>query len=190
MSHRVVKSLGDREGWVAVADLASDLATASDGDRADTASETASDRDAERRRYRIRLHHVDLPALADRGVIVWHRTEGVVRLSDRSANAAAGPFDRDAAERSERGITDPQRRAVLDIVREAAPKPVTRDHLAREVAPSGDAAGDAATERVAIQLHHCHLPKLDEAGVIRYDSEAGSVSYRGPTESPAVQSAE
>jgi len=44
--------------------------------------------------------------------------------------------------------------------------------------------GAIPADRVSISLHHAHLPKLDDAGVIDYDSEEQRVTYLG---SPAVE---
>jgi hypothetical protein len=39
------------------------------------------------------------------------------------------------------------------------------------------ATGD--TERVRMQLHHAHLPKLDDLGWLDFESERGEVTYHG-----------
>ncbi|USZ70428.1 DUF7344 domain-containing protein [Natronosalvus halobius] len=41
-------------------------------------------------------------------------------------------------------------------------------------------------EQVKIELHHRHLPKLDDAGLIEYDSRNGDVRYRGTTDSELI----
>lgn len=50
-------------------------------------------------------------------------------------------------------------------------EPITVTRLAEEVA----AVTDAGPERVAISLHHVHLPKLDAASIVEHDAEAGTV---------------
>ena len=43
--------------------------------------------------------------------------------------------------------------------------------------PTGD-DGDADRERLAVEFHHSHLPKLDERGYVEWDG--GERVYRGP----------
>ena len=48
--------------------------------------------------------------------------------------------------------------------------------------PEGDSSrqdGDGAAQQQGIELHHVHLPKLQEADVIEYDTDHGVVR-RGP----------
>lgn len=44
-----------------------------------------------------------------------------------------------------------------------------------------DSAGESADarERVAMNLHHNHLPKLSTAGIVEYDARSETVRYRG-----------
>lgn len=56
--------------------------------------------------------------------------------------------------------------------------PVEVEELARDVAAreSGvDAPDDAAVERVAVSLHHTHLPLLSDLGAVGYDPASGQV---------------
>jgi hypothetical protein len=41
--------------------------------------------------------------------------------------------------------------------------------------------GDATSNRAYLRssLHHTHLPKLDDADVVEYDPDDGTVQYRG-----------
>ncbi|MFC7132704.1 MULTISPECIES: DUF7344 domain-containing protein [Salinibaculum] len=66
------------------------------------------------------------------------------------------------------------RRAVLDILTERA-GPVDLEELAVAIAAreaAEDAVNEKTVERVAIGLHHNHLPLMAEFGVIDYDPEA------------------
>jgi DNA-binding transcriptional ArsR family regulator len=38
---------------------------------------------------------------------------------------------------------------------------------------------DAARDRVAASLHHHHVPKLSDAGLVDYDDRSGDVRYAG-----------
>ncbi|WP_299264175.1 DUF7344 domain-containing protein [Halorientalis sp.] len=40
-------------------------------------------------------------------------------------------------------------------------------------------AGDEERERLAISLHHRHLPKLDQAGIVDYDPRSNTARYWG-----------
>ncbi len=114
-----------------------------------------------------------------------------------SARAAATPSaaasaDADAtAERTgieslldDRSIADDRRRRVVRALAE-------RDAVA--VSP-GDIAADlesewAARNRAAIaaELHHVHLPKLDDAGVVEYDAEATTARLRDDDRAAVVK---
>ena len=72
-------------------------------------------------------------------------------------------------------LGDPQRSEAVRVLQEHG-TPIPLDRLARLVeddAPPGSAAdraaGDGRQSRTA--LHHAHLPKLDDAGVIEYDPD-------------------
>lgn len=52
------------------------------------------------------------------------------------------------------------------------------DWLTREEHP--DPGPIAHRERVAIDIHHVHIPKLANAGVIQHDPVAETIRYEGP----------
>lgn len=60
-----------------------------------------------------------------------------------------------------------RRRLALDVLSERT-VPVEIDELAAEIA----ARGEGSPTDVVIDLHHSHLPKLDEADVVDYDPES------------------
>jgi DNA-binding transcriptional ArsR family regulator len=66
-------------------------------------------------------------------------------------------------------VAERRRNAMYALRRRA--EPISVAELADEVTP------DEATEpdAVAATLHHVHLPKLAEAGVVTYDIDAGTV---------------
>ncbi|RDI71117.1 DUF7344 domain-containing protein [Halopelagius longus] len=73
-------------------------------------------------------------------------------------------------------LEDEHRRAVVRVLAEEDAS-VSLSILAERVAvEAGNASFDAPTpselERLKIKLHHAHLPKLDEAGVLDYSPEA------------------
>lgn len=51
------------------------------------------------------------------------------------------------------------------------------DHV-RMVEQAEGTAETTRQERIRIDLHHSHLPKLDAMGVIDYDGRSGTVRYR------------
>lgn len=73
---------------------------------------------------------------------------------------------------------DARRRAVAYLAKRDAP--VTLNDLADVVASPDETERDsepaAARERVAVALHHVHLPKLDAADVVDYDVDANAVT--------------
>jgi len=72
-----------------------------------------------------------------------------------------------------------RRRLVLAILGERD-QPVGLGALAAAVAAAEegvDRADGDARERVTVSLHHVHLPKLDDYGVLRYDRESNAVGW-------------
>jgi DNA-binding transcriptional ArsR family regulator len=53
------------------------------------------------------------------------------------------------------------------------------EELTQYLEAEGYQEGLEAGSGVEIRLHHAHLPKLEEAGVISYDREEGKIEYRG-----------
>lgn len=80
-----------------------------------------------------------------------------------------------------RVLADRRRRELLGELRGGSDETaaidavVDRLHSARPVA-AGER--DAARERLAIELHHVHLPKLAAVGVVAYDTDRGTIEYR------------
>lgn len=77
-------------------------------------------------------------------------------------------------------LADPQRRTVLRHLRETGECDVAE--LIEAIATDG---GTTASHRPshetvsAVELHHSHLPRLADAGIVEYDRTAGVVRYRG-----------
>lgn len=62
-------------------------------------------------------------------------------------------------------------------------RPLARVALAREIAAheteDDESVDSVPIDTICISLHHIHLPKLTEAGLIEYDICSGTVRYRG-----------
>ena len=68
-------------------------------------------------------------------------------------------------------LASERRRVVLEVL-DGSTASIALEELARQVAAreSGRDVVDAeAAERVAVSLHHTHLPKMANLGVLRYD---------------------
>ncbi|MCL9815025.1 DUF7344 domain-containing protein [Natranaeroarchaeum aerophilus] len=75
----------------------------------------------------------------------------------------------------------PRRRQRLVAILEKRPATIDRHVVARTLVTEEsdtNVPGSAAVQRVEIDLHHNHLPALDEAGVVQYDPERGTVQLR------------
>jgi len=78
-------------------------------------------------------------------------------------------------------LADSRRRNVLDVLADRA-TPVDFTDLARAVADrefDGGADPDQV-ERVAVSLHHVHLPKMADCGVVEYDPSTNRVERYRP----------
>lgn len=64
-----------------------------------------------------------------------------------------------------------RRRLVVDILQDEA-EPLALDVLAARIAEGEtESEGEETIHSVSISLHHFHLPKMDEMGVLDYDAE-------------------
>lgn len=92
-------------------------------------------------------------------------------------------------------LADERRRVVLDCLA-GADAPMAVEDLARQVAarrrwgeePAGRSDPPAdAVHRVHVSLHHAHLPKLDDAGLVEYDPDEQVVrAAADPSELPGL----
>jgi hypothetical protein len=71
-------------------------------------------------------------------------------------------------------LSDERRRRLVVYMHRSGCDRFTLDRLA--TALPGD------NRRLRTQLHHVHLPKLEEAGVVVYDHDDETVEYRGAPE--------
>jgi|AntDeeMinimDraft_5_1070356.scaffolds.fasta_scaffold54963_2 hypothetical protein len=74
-------------------------------------------------------------------------------------------------------LSDERRRLVLDVLAER-PATVPLSEVAAEVAAREDgcdASDDDDVRRIEVALHHTHLPKMEELGVLSYRPETHHV---------------
>ncbi len=75
-------------------------------------------------------------------------------------------------------LADSHRRRVLAYLADTDDDVAAFSELIEHVAD--DSAGESTdNERLAVSLHHTHLPKLADAGVVEYDPRSEVVRYRG-----------
>lgn len=77
-------------------------------------------------------------------------------------------------------LSSPRRRYVLHYLRRAE-EPVELTELAKQVAAwenetDPESLTDQQRKRVYVSLYQTHIPKLDDAGVVDYDSDEGTIS--------------
>jgi len=68
-----------------------------------------------------------------------------------------------------------QRRHLCQYLSGTDERILSLTEIAEAVAPRVE----SSEERLAVTLHHQHLPKLDGAGMVDYDSRSKTVRYRG-----------
>ena len=133
------------------------------------------------------LHHVHLPLLDDAALVDWDRSEEAVTTTEHPA-LHDPQFQRiietDTTEWDAviANLTNTRRRIIFSVLADED-GPLSRDELAQEVAardPNSDTQSDE--EKLLLLLHHIHLPKLADAGLVEYDADAGTVTYEGHPE--------
>jgi hypothetical protein len=75
-------------------------------------------------------------------------------------------------------LSSPARRAALAVLAENASTMTLADLASKMAATGGDASVDEDVRDLKLVLHHNHLPRLAEAGLVEYDASANSVRPR------------
>ncbi|MFC7140234.1 hypothetical protein ACFQMA_10375 [Halosimplex aquaticum] len=172
----VLAALAGASGSMTERELAAELAAVDrDGDAESVGEEAVES-------AHVNLHHSHLPRLADAGLVSWDRSEGAVSPTNHPL-LDDGRFEQllragaDEWEGVRACVANEHRRAVLDVVA-ARTGPVSRAAIARELAARDVSMSSSpdAVHSVEIQLHHVHLPKLDDAGLVDYDADAETVA--------------
>jgi hypothetical protein len=78
-------------------------------------------------------------------------------------------------------LSSKRRRVVLELMADSDRDDHSVESLATAIAQTEQQSDLAArpTRRVCLFLHHVHLPKLDDAGIVDYDAKRNSVEYTG-----------
>lgn len=71
-------------------------------------------------------------------------------------------------------IADERRRRLLAILRDLD-TPERLSALTRNLAAEMDLTSPAEIRKLRIRLHHVHVPKLTDVGIVRYDRGQGTV---------------
>ncbi|ELY38329.1 DUF7344 domain-containing protein [Natronorubrum tibetense] len=150
----------------------------------------ASVTDDDHERALVDCQHRHLPALVDAG-LVTETDDGRIVTTDHWVFDDS-EFDAILADRTDDetdldalfgALADSRRRTILTVLGNQY-HPLSTETLARDVAAreTETAARDVPRERVEqvlTSLVHVHLPHLNDAGLVGYDPETGSVSYEG-----------
>ncbi|MFW6317061.1 MAG: DUF7344 domain-containing protein [Halorubrum sp.] len=145
-----------------------------------------------RRDAAIALHHRHLPTLTAAGLVDYDDDEATATLADHPVLRDSGVLEavEGSASASAASLTalfgalaDGRRRTVLDALSHQLGRihveTLARELEARERGVAESEVSEAGVERVLTRLRHVHLPRLAEAALIEYDSEAGTVAYAG-----------
>lgn len=134
------------------------------------------------RSVRVELVHAHLPALAEADLVAWDDDDGTVAAGTHPILDEPGfqrLLEREGASWDELldCLADERRRTVVAVLRargEATPRrALAHEVVARE--EGGDPSAEAV-ESTLRSLHHVHLPKLEAAGVVEIDRDAGTVA--------------
>lgn len=77
-------------------------------------------------------------------------------------------------------LTSKERRKVIEYFDDNVTDTATVEELSvrlGRLVVEPDGAGERATDAARAELHHVHLPKLEDYGVVEYDRRTGHVRY-------------
>lgn len=132
--------------------------------------------------------HVQLPKLEEADLITWNRETETVETTDNPA--LQDPKFQQIIDTTDTdwnavlaNLAHRRRRIILSVLKEydgaMARAELAKVVVAREDGDIQDTQPTDAAEDLLVQLHHVHLPKLQQAGLISYNTDEGSASYNG-----------
>lgn len=149
----------------------------------------AGDATVDETRLRVDLRHRHLPKLADAGLVdVRDRTVCVRRAArDDPLLGDLLAVEADDWDAVLSCLSDDRRRAALATLAERE-EPTDVPVLAFEVAERVERTAHPDVDALARDLHHVHLPKLADAGLVDVEDGGTSVRYLGHADLEAVAS--
>lgn len=117
----------------------------------------------------------------------FHSIQIYVRTVRTVNGALNGPWEKEMAMKENdeviRLLCRPEYRAIVTVLEDAG-RDLTVTDLAGELVRRDDLAVGASElgdeiDRTAVSLHHEYLPKLDGAGLLRYDADDDVITYEG-----------
>lgn len=97
-------------------------------------------------------------------------------------NGGGDPIESNQPDDILQALSHHARRDVIDGLMSHPRETMTLDELAEEVMARRDVEADNEKHEVEILLHHVHVPKLAEHGIVEFDPRGGRVRYRGDAE--------
>lgn len=134
---------------------------------------------------RTDLRHVHLPRLEAASLV--ERDAEAATVTTTNHPALDDPHyweivetDADGWDDVVASLASSRRRTVLAVL-EDREEPIEREDLAAAVDRREADADSPSTDvdSLLASLHHAHLPQLDEAGLVTYDADGGTVAYEG-----------
>lgn len=132
------------------------------------------------------LVHAHLPKLEDVGLVDWDQSANTVTTTDHPA--LSDPKFQQMVDTNAPGweavldnLASKRRRVILATLKDADTA-LTRDELVQRVVAReyDDTADQQETiDEVLADLHHIHLPKLEQADLIFYDTDTETAMYIG-----------
>lgn len=105
-------------------------------------------------------------------------SDTISETAAETRESEAGTIELDRSARHEL-LAVRRRRLAIDVL-ESRVASIDLETIAREIAVREDADPSPETvERIAIELHHNHLPRLDEYGLVGYEPKARLVHATG-----------
>lgn len=103
--------------------------------------------------------------------------------NDSDSDSGSGfDFDSDSLDRLFDALSDPHRRYAIDYLHDQS-QPVSLERLAAAVAAreAGRAIEGGFERRIALKLHHVHVPKLEEAGLVERSAAGIELTEAAPS---------